>query len=163
MSKLAIGDKAPGFTLPRTPEENVSLHETLKKGPVVLVFFPAAFSPACSEELRSFRNKTAQIEELGATILGISTDGIFTLMSFSDMLDFQFPLLSDWNKEVIRDYDVVHPNLAGMREIAQRAVFILEPDARIHYKWVSEDPLKQPPMDEILDQVQVRTSPEIVS
>ncbi len=148
-----IGTKAPDFTLLEAPGESVSLNEELKRGPVVLAFYPADFSSTCQEELCRLRDALTDFNELGANVLGVSVDGIFSHMAFKKANDIQFPLLSDWEKDVIHKYDVVHPNLAGMKDVAKRSVFVIDTDGTIVYKWVSDDPSKLPPIDEIEEAV----------
>jgi peroxiredoxin len=149
MAELKVGDKAPDFTLLEAPRQAITLSEELKKGPVVLVFYPADFTPVCQEELCRFRDVLADYNDLGAGVLGVSVDGIFSHAAFKEANEIQYPLLSDWEKKVIRAYGVVYPNLAGMREVAKRAVFVIDQDGEIVYAWVSEDPGKLPPFDEV--------------
>ncbi|TFG05036.1 redoxin domain-containing protein [Candidatus Thorarchaeota archaeon] len=146
---LVVGTKAPDFTLLEAPGESVTLSDELKKGPVVLAFYPADFSSVCQEELCRLRDALVDFNELGANVLGVSVDGIFSHMAFKQANDIQFPLLSDWEKEVIHKYDVVHPDLAGMKDVAKRSVFVIDTNGKIVYKWVSDDPGKLPPIDKI--------------
>ena len=149
MSRLEIGSEAPDFTLWEAPGKSVTLSEELERGPVVLVFYPADFTRVCQEELCRFRDVLADFNELGANVLGISVDGIFSHAAFKEANGIQFPLLSDWEKTVIEAYDVVHENLAGMTNIAKRAVFVIDTDGTVVYMWVSDDPGKLPPFDEV--------------
>ncbi|MFX1482756.1 MAG: redoxin domain-containing protein [Promethearchaeota archaeon] len=149
MSRLTIGSKAPDFTLWEAPGKSVTLSEELKKGPVVLVFYPGDFTPVCQEELCRFRDVLADYNEMGANVLGISVDGIFSHKAFKEANDIQFPLLSDWEKTVIRDYDIVHDDLAGMKEVAKRAVFVVDVDGSIVYIWIGESLGQLPPFDEV--------------
>jgi peroxiredoxin len=149
LSSLEIGSDAPDFTLLEAPGKSVTLSEELEKGPVVLVFYPADFSSVCQEELCRFRDVLADFNELGANVLGISVDGIFSHAAFKEANGIQFPLLSDWDKKVIEAYDVVHENLAGMTKVAKRSVFVIDTDSTIVYKWVSENPGKLPPFEEV--------------
>ncbi|TXT56529.1 MAG: hypothetical protein BAJATHORv1_20118 [Candidatus Thorarchaeota archaeon] len=146
---LQPGEKAPDFTLLEAPGKSITLSEELKKGPVVLVFYPADFSSVCQKELCAFRDAIAEYNKLGARVLGISVDGIFSHAAFKEKNDIQFPLLSDWEKQTIHDYDVVLPNLAGMKEVAKRSVFVIKSDGTVIYSWVSDDPGKLPPFDEV--------------
>ncbi|MFO7837446.1 MAG: redoxin domain-containing protein [Candidatus Thorarchaeota archaeon] len=152
-NKLEIGDKAPDFTLLKAwtgePGEEITLGEELQQGPVVLVFFPAAFSSVCTEELCTFRDALSEYNKLGAQVLGISVDGIFSNAAFKDKHDIQFPLLSDWSKQVIEEYDVVLDDLLGMENVAKRAVFVVKQDGTISYAWISDNPSKLPPFDEV--------------
>ncbi len=149
MSRLEIGSDAPDFTLLEAPGKSVTLSEELERGPVVLVFYPADFTSVCQEELCRFRDVLADFNELGANVLGISVDGIFSHAAFKEANGIQFPLLSDWDKTVIEAYDVVHGNLAGMTKVAKRAVFVIDTDGTVVYKWVSDDPGRLPPFDEV--------------
>jgi peroxiredoxin len=149
LSSLEIGSDVPDFTLLEAPGKSVTLSEELEKGPVVLVFYPADFSSVCQKELCRFRDFLADFNELGANVLGISVDGIFSHAAFKEANGIQFPLLSDWEKKVIEAYDVVHENLAGMTRVAKRSVFVIDTDGTVVYKWVSDDPGKLPPFDEV--------------
>lgn len=157
-STLDIGNKAPDFTLLRDwtgePGKVITLSEELEKGPVVLAFFPAAFSEPCTEELCTFRDSLAEYNKLGAQVLGISVDGVFANAAFKDKNDIQFPLLSDWNKEVIEDYGVVLEDLVGMEKVANRAVFVVKQNREIAYSWISEDPTNMPPFEEVREAVE---------
>jgi peroxiredoxin len=144
-----VGDTAPDFTLPEAPGKSVTLSEELKKGPLVLLFYPADFTSVCTEEMCFFRDTLADYNDLGANVLGISVDGIFSHAGFKEKNDIQFPLLSDWEKKVIRAYDVVHPDLAGMKEVAKRAVFVIGVDGKVCYKWVGASLGDLPPFDEV--------------
>jgi peroxiredoxin len=125
------------------------LSEELKKGPVVLVFYPADFTSVCQEELCRFRDVLADYNNMGANVLGISVDGIFSHKAFKEANDIEFPLLSDWDKTVIKDYNIVHEDFVGMKEVAKRSVFVVDTDGIVVYTWVSEDPGKLPPFDEV--------------
>jgi peroxiredoxin len=149
LSGLEVGSKAPDFTLWEAPKKSVTLSEELEKGPVVLVFYPADFSSVCQAELCQFRDDLARYNDLGANVFGISVDGIFSHKGFKEANDIQFSLLSDWEKTVIKAYDVVYENLAGMKEVAKRSVFVVDTDGTIVYAWVSEDPGKLPPFEEV--------------
>jgi peroxiredoxin len=149
LSGLEVGNEAPDFTLLESPGKSVTLSEELKKGPVVLVFYPADFTSVCQEELCRFRDVLADYNNMGANVLGISVDGIFGHKAFKEANDIEFPLLSDWDKTVIKDYNIVHEDFVGMKEVAKRSVFVVDTDGIVVYTWVSEDPGKLPPFDEV--------------
>ena len=117
-----VGAKAPDFTLHNQNREDVTLSQELKKGPVVLAFFPAAFSGTCQQEMCTFRDSMAELGKSSAKVLGISTDTFFALKAWGDQQHFGFPLLSDYNKEVINKYGVVNPDMIGLKNIAKRAL-----------------------------------------
>ncbi|MBD3405975.1 MAG: redoxin domain-containing protein [Candidatus Lokiarchaeota archaeon] len=146
---LQTGSKAPDFTLLEAPGKSITLSKELEKGPVVLVFYPADFSSTCQEELCTFRDAIATYNKLGANVFGISVDGIFSHAEFKKKNNLQFPLLSDWEKKTIHDYDIVLPDLAGMKEVAKRSVFVIGQDEVIKYAWVSDNPGKLPPFDKV--------------
>lgn len=149
MTHLTVGSDAPDFTLWEAPGKSVTLSEEIKKGPVVLVFYPADFSSVCQEELCRFRDVLADYNSLGANVLGISVDGIFSHAAFKEKNGIEFSLLSDWEKTTIRDYGIVHENLAGMTNVAKRSVFVIDTDGTIVYVWVSDNPGNLPPFDEV--------------
>ena len=149
MSGLEVGSEAPDFTLLESPGKSVTLSEELQKGPVVLVFYPADFTSTCQEELCRFRDVLADYNNMGANVLGISVDGIFSHKAFREANNIEYPLLSDWNKTVIKDYGIVQEEFVGMKAVAKRSVFVVDTDKTIVYVWVSEDPGKLPPFDEV--------------
>jgi peroxiredoxin len=146
---LVVGDKAPDFTLLEAPGASITLSEELKKGPAILAFYPGDFTGGCTKELCTFRDLMTGFNEMGAQVFGISVDGIFSHAAFKKANELQFALLSDWEKTTIRDYNIVLPDLAGMKEVAKRSVFVVNSDGKIAYIWVSDDPGVQPPFDEI--------------
>lgn len=147
----SVGDKAPDFTLPDQDFNPVRLYEVLSKGrPVVLLFFPAAFSSVCTKELCTFRDKTAMLERANAEVLAVSVDSPWCLKRFREENRLQFRLLSDYNRDVVRLYNVYHEEVLGLKYVAKRAVFIVKPDGTISYAWVSDDPLKEPDYDKVI-------------
>ena len=96
------GAKAPDFTLMNQDRQPVTLSMALQAGPVVLAFFPAAFSSVCQTEMCTFRDSLATLGAAKAQVFGVSTDTFFALKAWSDQQHFGFPLLSDYNKDVIR-------------------------------------------------------------
>ena len=106
---IDVGAKAPDFSLPNQDRETVRLSEELNKGPVVLAFLPGAFSSVCTKELCTFSDN--KLTSAGCHVLGISTDTFFTLKAWRDQQHFEFPLLSDYNKEAIKAYGVVNPDM----------------------------------------------------
>ena len=139
---LKVGDKAPDFTLPSltpSPElKNISLHDYKGKN-VVLLFFPQAFTGVCTSELCEMSE--SRYNNLNAQVLGISVDGTFVQKGFAKANNITFPLLSDFNKEVIKSYDVLLPEFAhGMKGVARRSVFIVDKDGIIKYVEVTPTP-----------------------
>jgi peroxiredoxin len=141
---VAVGAKAPDFTLPDQDRQPVSLSSELKNGPVVLAFFPAAFSSVCTTEMCTFRDSASELNKVNAKVLGISVDTFFALKAWSDAEKLNFPLLSDFNKDVIRQYGVVNPDMIGLKDIAKRAVFVIDKNGVVKYSEVLEDARNEP-------------------
>jgi len=148
---VEVGEKAPEFTLYNQDFKPVSLSDLLKEGnPVILVFFPAAFSPVCTNELCNFRDRMALLNKTQGKVVGISVDLPFSLKEFKEKNRLNFDLLSDFNKEVIKKYNVVLEDLKGLKGLAKRAVFIIDKEGKVAWKWVSDDPLVEPDYDEVV-------------
>ena len=143
------GQKISDFELVAHDGEAVKLSEKLQGGPAVLAFFPAAFTGVCTAEMCEFRDTLKQFEELNATVLGVSVDIRFSLAEFAKQQDLNFPLLSDFNKEVISALGVRDDNFIGMKGVAKRSVFVVKPDFTVAYQWVAENPGQRPDLDEV--------------
>jgi peroxiredoxin len=141
---VEVGAKAPDFTLPNQDREPIALSGEIKKGPVVLAFFPAAFSSVCTTEMCTFRDSASELNNVGAKVLGISVDTFFALKAWSDAQKLNFPLLSDFNKEVIRQYGVVNPDMIGLKDIAKRAVFVIDKSGVVRHREVLDDARNEP-------------------
>jgi peroxiredoxin len=144
-----VGAKAPDFTLHNQNREDVTLSAELKKGPVVLAFFPAAFSGVCHQEMCTFRDSASDLNKVSANVLGVSTDTFFTLKAWGDQLKLNFPLLSDYNKEIIKEYGVFNPDMIGMKGIAKRAVFVIDRTGVVRHREVLEDARNEPNYDAV--------------
>ena len=138
-----VGSKAPDFTLTNEERQPVTLSQQRGR-PVVLAFFPAAFSSVCTKELCTFQDALAQLNDVNAAVYGISVDTFFTLKAFHDQQKLSFPLLSDFNKQVIRDYGVFNEDMIGLKGIAKRAVFVLDKDGVVRHREVLEDARNEP-------------------
>ena len=147
-----VGSTAPDFTLMNQDREPVTLSQ-LKGKPVVLAFFPAAFSGVCQKELCTFRDSIGALNNAGARVLGISVDTFFALKAFQDQQKLNFPLLSDFNKETIRQYGVFNEDMIGLKGIAKRAVFVLDKDGIVRHREVLEDARNEPDYKKVLDSV----------
>jgi len=143
-----VGSKAPDFTLTNQDRQPVSLSGQRGK-PVVLAFFPAAFSSVCTKELCTFRDSLAKLGQAKAQVYGISVDTFFTLKAFQDHEKLTFPLLSDFNKQVIRDYGVFNEDMIGLKGIAKRAVFVIDKDGVVRHREVLEDARNEPDYDKV--------------
>ena len=135
---LTIGDTAPRFALPAAPGEIVDVGARMDERPVVLLFFPLAFSSVCTEELCAVRDGWAEWTALEPDVFGISVDSPFVTRRFREELGLPFPLLSDFNHDVGAAYGVLYEDYFGLRGVARRAAFVIGTDGRIAYAWVSE-------------------------
>src|SRR6185436_15728233 len=150
MMAADLGSKAPDFTLTNQDRQPVTLSEQRGR-PVVLAFFPAAFSSVCQKELCTFRDSMARLGEAKAQVFGISVDTFFTLKAFHDQQKFTFPLLSDFNKQAIRDYGVFNEDMIWLKGIAKRAVFVLDKDGVVRYQEVLDDARNEPDYQKVFD------------
>ncbi|WP_096391141.1 redoxin domain-containing protein [Halopenitus persicus] len=139
-----VGDEAPDFTVPLAGGEayndlsEFTLSDRIGDGPIVLAFYPAAFTGGCTEEMCTFSDRLPSFEELDADVYGISVDLPFAQNVWIDQEDLAVPMLSDWNHEVIRKYDVVYADMYDQVEAAQRSVFVIGDDGIVTYRWVRD-------------------------
>ncbi|SDX55822.1 redoxin domain-containing protein [Halobellus clavatus] len=151
---VSVGDDAPDFTAPLADGDvgSFTLSEHLEEAPIVLAFFPAAFTGTCTTEMCTFRDQMANFEDVGATVYGISIDTPFTLNEFREQNELNFGLLSDTNREVIDAYDISMDFAdLGVRNVAKRAVFVVDGSGTVTYTWVSDDPGVEPDYDEVAE------------
>ena len=141
-----IGDDAPGFTAPLAngDVETFTLSGHLDEAPIVLAFFPAAFTPTCANEMCEFRDRMAKFEEISATVYGISVDLPYTLNEFREQHGLTFGLVSDESREVIDAYGVTDSFSPVNMRVAKRAVFVIDGDGRVTYRWVGDNPKQEP-------------------
>ena len=150
-----VNDVAPNFTLKNTKKEDVSLSDFSDKK-IVLAFYPGAFTGVCDTEMCTLQDNLKAFDELEATVLGISVDSPWANGGFSKQYNLEFELLSDFNREVIKGYDVVFEGLGGIEgyTCANRAVYIVQ-DGVIKYAWeASPNPGVEPDYDEIKSTLQ---------
>lgn len=127
-TNLKVGDMAPDFTLPATTGDKVTLSSFRGKTPVVLAFFPAAFSGGCTKEMLAYQANMAKFEGAETKVFGVSGDNTFSQKEFAKQLNVSFPLLSDFAlRKVMADYGVLLPNL-GM---ANRTTFVIDKNGKI--------------------------------
>jgi glutaredoxin-dependent peroxiredoxin len=151
-----MGQKVPDFSLPDSEKAVRALSEFTQKGPVILAFFPFAFSGVCDKEMCTFRDSFGTMQETGAQLVGVSVDSVFALKAFAQTYNLQFPLLSDFNKKVVKLYGVLQDPWVGMgyKGVAKRAVFLLDRRGMLRYRWVTDDPGEEPPYGEIVKATQ---------
>jgi len=135
---LTVGQKAPAFSLYDSEKKKVNLDD-LKGKNVLLLFFPQAFTGTCTKELCSTRDNIALYEQVNAQVLAISVDSLFTLARYKDDQQLNFPLLSDFNKEVSKAYDCLYDVFVfDMKGVSKRSAFIIDKDGVIRYAEVLE-------------------------
>ena len=140
---LKAGAVAPSFTAPASlggKEFSFSLAEALKKGPVVLYFYPAAFTKGCTIEAHEFAEAIDKYKAFGATVIGVSHDDIATLNKFSTSeCRSKFPVAADVDQHIMKAYDAV---LASKPQYANRTSYVIAPDGHIIYEYTDLDPMK---------------------
>jgi peroxiredoxin len=149
-NQIKVGDQAPDFTLPDTDLKSRSLKEFLSRK-VVLAFFVGAFTSVCTKEMCAFRDSMARLIDLKAQVIGISVNDPFANKAFAEKNRLPFPILSDYNREVIRTYGVETPDFAGLKgyTVAKRSIFIVDKNGLVRYVWTTEDPAIEPDYAEI--------------
>jgi glutaredoxin-dependent peroxiredoxin len=153
---LQTGTQAPEFTLKSKNAEGlseISLTTLRKEGPVVVLFFPFAFTSVCQEELCTVSGGLAEYADLKAQVVGISVDSPFAQEAFSQKNAIKIPLLSDFNKEVSRAYDVLYesflPDVLGFAGVSKRSAFVIDTEGVIRYSWSSDNPKDLPSFEDI--------------
>ncbi len=139
---ITLGDRAPDFTLYSQDMEPHSLYDALEEGPVLLLFFPGAFTSVCTNELNNVNNSIDDFGGADVKILAISTDSPFVLKEFSKVHKFQFDLLSDHDASVAEAYGAKYDhNFTSMEldRIAKRSAFVIQPDGTVAYAEVLEN------------------------
>ena len=149
---IDVGTRAPDFTLMNQERQQVTLSD-MRGAPVVLAFFPGAFSSVCTKELGTMRDSLGTLAAARVTVLGISVDTFFALKAFHDQERLPFALLSDFNKQTIRDYGVFNDDMIGLKGIAKRAVFVLDKDGIVRYREVLEDARNEPDYEKVFSAV----------
>ena len=136
---LKVGEKAPDFTAPATlggKEFTFHLADALKKGPVVVYFYPAAFTKGCTIEAHDFAEATDDFTKLGATVIGVSADDIATLDKFSVSDCRNKFAVASADLKLINSYDVAFPN----RPLSNRTTYVIAPDHKVIYAYTALDP-----------------------
>jgi len=154
LEATSLSNEVPDFQL---PDQNLVVRslKDFKGQKTVLAFFPGAFTEVCTREMCVFRDSMKSMMEFGAQIVGICVNDPFTNKAFADANKLPFVILSDYTRETIKEYDVFHEDYAGLKgyTVAKRSVFIFDQDGRLQYKWISDDPAKEPIYNEIKGQL----------
>ena len=156
-SPLAAGTPAPDFTLHTTPDQGVSLRD-FRGRPVILVFYPADWSPVCGDQVTLYNELLPEFRRFNAALLGISVDGAWCHLAYARDRNLQFPLLADFEPKgtVARTYGVYrHPD-----GVCERALFVLDAAGTIHWSYVSPIGIN-PGADGILTALEELTKQEV--
>lgn len=151
---VSIGEKTPEFTLVNHEMKPVSLKEYKGKN-VVLAFYPGAFTGGCKKEMCSIRDEIADLETVDAQVFGISVNDPFSNKAFHEENVLNFPLLCDYNRKVVKAYNVYHEDFAGLKgyTAAKRSIFIIDKDGNVAYKWVTDDPGVMPDISLVISEL----------
>lgn len=146
---VKVGDQAPDFSLTSDTKETVSLSDYKGKN-VVLLFFPLAFTGVCTEELCNMRDSIADYNKMDAEVVAISVDSPFTLEEFKKQQNFNFPLLSDFNKEVSEAYGALYEDFVmGMKGVSKRSAFVIDKEGVVRYAEVLENAGDLPKFEDV--------------
>ena len=151
---LCVGSTAPDFTLKSKTSDgllDVTLSDNYVDKNLVLLFFPFAFTGVCMEEACSVRDDLSAFSELNESVYGISVDSPFAQEAMANEEGLNFPLLSDFNKEVSKAYDVLYEDFIGFKGVSKRSAFIVNTSGAIAYSWSSDDPKQLPEFQAIKD------------
>jgi len=153
---IASGDNPPDFTAPLANGdiESFTLSEHLDDAPIVLAFFPGAFTRVCTNEMSTFQDRLDEFTGAGATVYGVSIDTPFALNEFRQQYGLAFGLLSDSDRSIVTEWGIeMDFDELGVPDVAKRSVFVIDDDGTVTYAWVSDDPGVEPAYDEIIGAV----------
>ena len=146
---IQVGQAAPSFSLYDTTRTKISL-EDFKGKIVLLLFFPQAFSRVCTKELCSIRDSIGLYNNVDAVVLGISVDSVFTLAKYKEVQEYNFTLLSDFNKEVSALYGCLYESwILNMHGVSKRSAFVIDKTGIIRYAEVLENAGDEPNYENI--------------
>ena len=146
---LQVGDNAPDFKLFSSELKEVSLAD-YKGQKLVIHFFPLAFTGTCTTQLCTMRDSFGYYEGMNAAVVGISIDSPFTLAKFKEVESYQFPLLSDFNKEVSQAYGAFYDEFVfNLKGVSKRAAFVIDEEGKVSYAEVLENAGDLPNFEEI--------------
>ena len=149
-----LNETAPDFNLKNTKKNDIAL-SSYKGKTVVLAFYPGAFTGVCDTEMCSLRDSMNSFNDLNATVLGISVDSPWANAEFAKKYEINFNLLSDYNRDVSKAYNMIFNGLGGLEgyECSNRGVIIIDGQGLIQHRWVAENPGAEPNYSEIIEKV----------
>ncbi|SRR5579875_2158102 len=145
---VEVGTPAPDFTLKSNKMQDVKLSD-LRGNNVLLLFVPLAFTGVCTKELCGMRDSLKEYEALNCKVFGISTDSPFALDAWAKEQGYQFPLLSDYNKETARQYGALYDELMGFKGVCKRSAFLIDKQGVVRYAEVLADARNLPNFEAI--------------
>jgi peroxiredoxin len=133
---VEVGQQAPDVTLVNGDRKAVKLSDFRGKT-TVLLFFPGAYTGACTKEMCAFRDVLSKFNDINAQVIGVSVDSPYAQQAFADQHTINFTLLSDYNREAVRAFDVQDPNFAGglLPGVAWRSIFLLDANGVVRWVW----------------------------
>lgn len=147
---ITVGSAAPDFKLKgfANPEaaqmEEFTLSQYRGKKNVVLLFFPLVYTPVCTAEMCNMRDTISQYNDLKAQIIGLSVDNPFAQKAWSKENKLNFPIVSDFNKDVSKAYGAMYEELIGFKGVSKRSAFVIDMNGTVKYAWVSDDAKQMP-------------------
>jgi len=149
---IPVGSKAPDFTLKSKKSSglvDVKLSNNFGKKNTVLLFFPAAFTSVCTQEMCDISSGLNAYGGMNADVIGISVDSPFAQEAWAQKEKITITLASDLNKQVIKQYDIVFPMLAGIGDTAARAAFVIDKNGVVQYSEQTPSPKELPHFDQV--------------
>jgi peroxiredoxin len=152
---VEIGEKAPDVELVDTERKPARISDFRGRRTVV-AFFPGAFTGVCTKEMCTFRDSMSRFNSLDANVVAISVDAPASNKAFKDQNKLNFPVLSDYRREAVNAFGIPLENFAGLKgyTAAKRAVFVLDGDGTVRFKWVSDNPAVEPDYEAVLGEVE---------
>lgn len=146
---ITVGQKAPDFSLFNTEKKEIKLSD-FKGKKVVIHFFPQAFTGTCTTQLCTMRDNLNYYTNLNAVVLGISVDSVFTQAKFKEQENYNFDLLSDFNKDVSTLYGTIYDNwILNMKGVSKRSAFVIDEEGIVRYAEVLEKATDLPDFSKI--------------
>lgn len=147
---IEVGQQAPDIELPVAgSQEKFKLSDYQGKQPVVLLFFPLAWTGVCTQQMCDTRDSMNKYDQLGAKVVGISVDSPFALNKFKEDQKLNFDLASDFNKDAIEKFGCKYEDLIGFKGVSKRAAFVIDKEGKVIYAQVNESAKDVPSFDEI--------------
>ena len=131
---LAVGDRIPEARVWTTPHESATLPEIVRDGAMLLLFYLFDWSSSCTNELELLRDRSEEFRACGVQPYAISRDSPWTHVAWTQVLDLDFPLLSDWNADATRGFGVAH-EYRGLKDVSERSAFLIDGDGVIRGAW----------------------------